>query len=68
MDVHIGISTIISVAWPLSLVVMYFVAAAHGKRIGTQGDTIAESTRRSSDKAIARIENMFQTILDKKDK
>ena len=72
MDIHIGVSTIIAIAWPLSLVAMFFVAAAYGKRIGMKGGTIKGSTihaaQRSTDKSIARIESMLKTVMDKQDK
>jgi len=51
MDVHIGINQILALGWLISLIVVHFVSAAYGKRIGMRGGTIKDSTRSAIESA-----------------
>jgi len=66
MDVHIGIHQIIAISWLISLIVVHFVSAAYGKRIGMKGGTIKDSTINAAEiatsTAIAKIEEEIKAL------
>jgi len=69
MDVHVGIHQVIAVSWLISLIIVHFVSAAYGKRIGMKGGTIKDSTINAVDDAtkatIARLESEIKALKER---
>jgi len=69
MDVHIGINQILALGWLVSLIVVHFVSAAYGKRIGMKGGTIKDSTINAAEdvtgNAIAKLEEEIKALKEK---